>query len=39
MTLSASNSTSNFQFDTTNSFHTFSDSDMDEEYLSPAYGI
>lgn len=37
MTLSASNSTQNFQFEASNSFQNFSDSDMDEEYLSPAY--
>jgi hypothetical protein len=38
MTLSASSSTTNFQFEATNSFPSFSsDSEYDEEYLSPAY--
>lgn len=38
MTLSTSSSTTNFQFETTTPFQNFSsDSEIDEEYLSPAY--
>lgn len=38
MTLSTSSSTTNFQFEATTPFQSFSsDSEIDEEYLSPAY--